>query len=186
MLQGNVRWSNAQTSELFTPTLLVPPLPHEQLVHLCNPQECHLVATETNGSFLPMEMETETDSQWIPNLIDTLYYAQLFPLVWRWRQRWRQRLFLMVTVPILGMDLCPRDRSPSQFYYILIRGLESVSIPVEKPTYYKNPFGNRSPSPSPLVEISHKACMVPSGWYASYWNAFSFLFFYSDKKFYSR
>ena len=69
----------------------------------------------------------------IPNPIDTLYYAQLFPLVRRWRQRWRRRLFLMVTVPILGTDLCPRDRSPSQFYYILIRGLESVSVPVEKP-----------------------------------------------------
>ena len=26
-----------------------------------------------------------------------------------------------------------RDKSPSQFYYILIRGLESVSVPVEKP-----------------------------------------------------
>ena len=26
-----------------------------------------------------------------------------------------------------------RDRSLSQFYYILIRGLESVSVPVEKP-----------------------------------------------------
>ena len=50
-------------------------------------------------------------------LIVTLYYAELFWLV----QRWRQRLCLMVTVPILGMDLHPRDRSLSQFYYILIR-----------------------------------------------------------------
>ena len=75
--------------------------------------------------------------RWIPvqrvSLIITLYYTELFPLVQRqrWRQRWR--LSLMVTVPILGMDLLPRDRSRSQFYYILIRGWESVSIPVEKP-----------------------------------------------------
>ena len=70
---------------------------------------------------------------WTVSLIVTLYYAELFPLVWRWRQRRRQRLFLMVTVPILGTDLRPRDRSLSQFYYILIRGLESISVPVEKP-----------------------------------------------------
>ena len=69
---------------------------------------------------------------WRVSLIITVYYAELFPLVWRWRWRRRQRLSLMVTVPILGMDLRPRDRSPSQFYYILIRGLESVSVPVEK------------------------------------------------------
>ena len=69
------------------------------------------------------------------SLIITLYYAELFPLVQRWRQRQRQRqrLSLMVTVPILGMDLCPRDRSLSQFYYIFVRGLESISVPAEKP-----------------------------------------------------
>ena len=87
------------------------------------------------------------------SLIITLYYAELFPLVRRERQRWR--LSLMVTVPILGMDLHPRDRSPFQFYYILIRGLESISTPVKKPAQYNNPCGNPSPSPSPLVEISH-------------------------------
>ena len=48
-----------------------------------------------------------------------------------------------------------RDRSPSQFYYILIRGLESISVPVEKPAWYNSPCGNPSPSLSPLVEISH-------------------------------
>ena len=37
------------------------------------------------------------------SLIVTLYYAELFPLV----QRWRRRLSLMVTVPILGTDLHP-------------------------------------------------------------------------------
>ena len=69
---------------------------------------------------------------WRVSLIITVYYAELF--------HWYgdgdgdgDRLSLMVTVPILGTDLHPRDRSPSQFYYILIRGLESVSVPVEKP-----------------------------------------------------
>ena len=92
------------------------------------------------------------------SLIVTLYYAELFPLV----QRQRQRLFPIITVPILGMDLHPRDRSPSQFYYILIRGLESISVPVQKPAWYKNPCGDQSPSPSPLVEISHKGLVTPS------------------------
>ena len=50
----------------------------------------------------------------------------------------------MVTVPILGTDFCPRDRSPSQFYYILIRGLEFISVPVEKPAWYGSPCGNLS------------------------------------------
>ena len=61
----------------------------------------------------------------------TLYYAEVFTLVqiriciptWMVSQ--------MVTVPILGTDLHPEDRSPSQFYYISIRGSESESEPVE-------------------------------------------------------
>ena len=36
----------------------------------------------------------------------------------------------MVTVPILGTDLNPKDRFPSQFYHISIRGSESESEPV--------------------------------------------------------
>ena len=50
----------------------------------------------------------------IPNPIVTLYYAQLFPLV-RIRIRIRVwRLFQMVTVPILGMDLRPQGfRNPN-------------------------------------------------------------------------
>ena len=92
---------------------------------------------------------------WRICLIITLYYAEHFPLVQRWRQRWRQRDSLMVTVPILETNLCPRDRSPSQLYYILIRGLESISVPVEKPVWYSSPCVNPSLSLSPLVEISH-------------------------------
>ena len=49
----------------------------------------------------------------IPNLIVTLYYAQLFPLVWIriWIPVWR--VSQMVTVPILGMDLRPKDPNPN-------------------------------------------------------------------------
>ena len=36
----------------------------------------------------------------------------------------------MVTVPILGTEICPWDRDP--FYYISIRGSESEPEPVEK------------------------------------------------------
>ena len=36
----------------------------------------------------------------------------------------------MVTVPILGTDLYPRDRFPSKFYYISIRGSKSESEPM--------------------------------------------------------
>ena len=49
----------------------------------------------------------------IPNPIVTLYYAQLFPLVrfQIWIPVWI--VSRMVTVPILGTDLHPRDPNPS-------------------------------------------------------------------------
>ena len=53
---------------------------------------------------------------WIPNPIVTLYYAEIFPLVWLWIWIAIQMVSQMVTVPILGMDLHPRDRSPSLFH----------------------------------------------------------------------
>ena len=43
------------------------------------------------------------------NPIITLYYAQLFPLVQIRIQIPVQIVSLMITVPILGMDLRPRD-----------------------------------------------------------------------------
>ena len=50
----------------------------------------------------------------IPNPVVTMYNAQLFPLV---RIQIPVRIVLrMVTVPILGKDLSPRDRSPSLFH----------------------------------------------------------------------
>ena len=49
----------------------------------------------------------------IPNPIVTLYYAQLFPLVQIRIRIPVQIVSQMVTVPILGMDLHPRDRFPS-------------------------------------------------------------------------
>ena len=49
----------------------------------------------------------------IPNLIITLYYAQLFPLVQIRIQIPVQIVCQMVTVLILGMDLRPRDPNPN-------------------------------------------------------------------------
>ena len=65
--------------------------------------------------YFHQRMRTWTRIQ-IPNPIVTLYYAQLFPLVriWIWIPVWI--VSQMVTLPILGMDLCPRDRSPSLFH----------------------------------------------------------------------
>ena len=48
----------------------------------------------------------------IPNPIVTLYYAQLFPLVRIWIQIPVRRVSRMVTVTILGTDLCLRDLNP--------------------------------------------------------------------------
>ena len=62
----------------------------------------------------------------IPNPMGTLYYAELFPLVWIWIQIPVRRVSQMVTVPILGTDLCLRDRSLSLFR------TESESKPVGK------------------------------------------------------
>ena len=45
----------------------------------------------------------------IPNPIFILYYTQLFPLVQIWIQIPVQIVSRMVTVPILGTDLRPRD-----------------------------------------------------------------------------
>ena len=52
----------------------------------------------------------------IPNPIITLYYAQLFPLVQIQIRIPVQIVSRMVTVPILGTDLHPRDRSLSLFH----------------------------------------------------------------------
>ena len=62
----------------------------------------------------------------------TLFCAELFPLVQIWVQIPIQMVSGMVTVTILGMDLHPRDRCLSQFYYISIRGSESRCEQVEK------------------------------------------------------
>ena len=52
----------------------------------------------------------------IANPMGTLYYAKLFPLVWIRTQIPVWRVSRMVTVPILGTDLRPRDRSLSLFH----------------------------------------------------------------------
>ena len=38
----------------------------------------------------------------------------------------------MGTVPILGTDLSPKEKSPSLMHVISIKGLESESVPMEK------------------------------------------------------
>ena len=94
-----------------------------ELVHLVHPHlsvnlepnALNLCPTESvclllcNGSFPPTE-RTRIQIQ-IPNPIVTLYYAQLFPLVQI--QIPVRIVSRMVTVPILGIDLRPRDPNPS-------------------------------------------------------------------------
>ena len=63
----------------------------------------------------------------IPNLMGTLYYAEVLTLVQIQIQIPTQMVSQIVTVSILGMDLHPKDRYPFQFYYISIRGSESES-----------------------------------------------------------
>ena len=65
----------------------------------------------------------------IPNPIITLYYAKLFLLVQIWIQIPVRIVSQMVTAPILGTDIQPRDRSP--FLYHRFES-ESKSEPVEK------------------------------------------------------
>ena len=77
----------------------------------------------SNGLFPPTEKETDTDP-----------CTESFP----------DRYIVLCRTLSTGMEMetetfpdgyCThfRDGSPSQFYYILIRGLESISVPVEKP-----------------------------------------------------
>ena len=65
-----------------------------------------------------------------PSPVVTLYYAELFPLFWIWIRIPVQMVSQMVTVPILGTEICPWNRDP--FYYISIRGSESEYKPVGK------------------------------------------------------
>ena len=51
-----------------------------------------------------------------PFPVVTLYYAELFPLVQIRIRIPVQRFSRVVTVPILGTDLSPKDRSPSLFH----------------------------------------------------------------------
>ena len=52
----------------------------------------------------------------IPNPMGTLYYVEVFTLVWIRIQIPVQTDSRIVTVPILGTDICPRDRYLSQFH----------------------------------------------------------------------
>ena len=79
-----------------------------------------------------------------PFLMVTLYYAKLFPLVQIRIWIPVRRVSQMVTVPILGMDLHPRDISPSLFY-IFESGDHTLNL---------NQWKNLR---SLAVEISHQA-----------------------------
>ena len=61
----------------------------------------------------PIRIQTLTR---IPNPMGTLYYVEVFTLVQI--QIWIpvQRVSQIITLPILGTDICPRDRYPSLFH----------------------------------------------------------------------
>ena len=69
----------------------------------------------------------------IPNPIVTLYYAQLFPLVQSGTRIPVQIVSQMVTVPVLGTDLRPRDLNPNR--YLLV---EMSHNSVLKQTFWEN------------------------------------------------
>ena len=87
----------------------------------------------------------------IPNLMSTLYYAEVFTLVliWIWIPTWM--VFQMVTVSILGMDLRPKDRSSSHFTTSQ-SGDQSLNPNQWKiSAWYSNPCLSRDPSPDPAM-----------------------------------
>ena len=57
-----------------------------------------------------IQIRTQT---WIPNPVATLYYAEHVPNGQTWTLIWIWIPSQMVTIPILGMDLHSKDRSPS-------------------------------------------------------------------------
>ena len=87
-----------------------------------------------------MDSDSDSDSDLDSKPYHYIYYAQLFPLVHIWIPV--QIVSQMVTVPILGMDLCPRDSNPNpsllvemshytkEIRAILIQGIQKVDIPV--------------------------------------------------------
>ena len=94
----------------------------------------------------------------IPNPIITLYYAQLFPLVriQIWIPVWI--VSQMVTVPILGADLHPRDPNPTLFF---AGGNEPLNFLYSEvvDTLKRLPCTARAPT-SHLVNLS-----LPNIWY---------------------
>ena len=78
-----------------------------------------------NGLFTLTNSDSDSDSDSKPD--GTLYYAEVFTLVPIQIQIHTQMISGMVTVPILGTDVHPKDRYLSQFYFISIRGSKSES-----------------------------------------------------------
>ena len=62
----------------------------------------------------------------------------------------------MVTVPILGMDLHPKDRSQSVLHTFQSTDQSLNMNQLKNPAQYRNLCPNPNPSPSPAMEIRHK------------------------------
>ena len=89
--------------------------------------------------------------------MDTLYYTELFPLHRFGLGCQFGSLSLIITVPILGMDLCPCKPVYTQF--INLNKGSPISIRIQtngkNPAYYNNLTPNPSPNMTLVVEISH-------------------------------
>ena len=81
----------------------------------------------------------------IPKLMGTLHYAEVFTLVQIRIWIPTRMVSQMVTVPILGMDLCPN-------FTIFQSGDPSLDPNQwETSAQYRNPSSSPSPNPSPAM-----------------------------------
>ena len=87
----------------------------------------------------------------IPNPMVTLYYVEIFTLVQIQIQIPVQRVFQIVTVPISGTDICPRDRSLSLFYTFQSENQSLDPNQCEISAQYRNLSPSRDPSPDPVM-----------------------------------
>ena len=93
----------------------------------------------------------------IPNPMVTLYYAELLTLVQIWNWIPTQMVSQMVTVPILGTDLQPKDRSQS-LLHTFQSGDQSQNLNQwEISAEYKDPSPSWDPNLDPAMSISHNA-----------------------------
>ena len=105
-------------------------------------------------------------SVWMVCLIDTLYYAEIFPLVWIRIRIPVWRFSLMATVPILGQISVLGIRIHLRWWKWATRPVQTCS------------FGDL-PAWEFLWWWATEADTVSNGRYASYWNAFLFAIYRS-------